>query len=468
MPRIHPRIAGRGLCGLISLLGILAAAAGPAQAQSSAHARVAAVVDSIAVAEIEGGRVAGFTVAAVLGKDTLLVGAYGAADLGTGLATPDDAIYQAASIAKQVTAAAILTLQDDGLLDVDHSLARYLPDFTPNPAITLRHLLNHTSGLRDYTTMAAFELTRSKAPPRDSIMDLVAAAEPLHPPGEATVYANTNFFLLARVIEAVSGHSYADFVRNRLFIPARMEATSHCDSRDTGSRRVRGHLETAGGLDPLPVMDLDWSVGAASLCSTARDLLSWNAALHGGRLLSDDAYAELVAPGVLSGGMRSRYAAGLMVDSIFDRAVFRHGASLPGFRGYLAYYPDERLSIAILANSSGPFSPTLAGQRIAEAVFQPSRYAQIRFRDVAAVYVGVYRGIGRSGEREMRLVADEEGRTSWLTEEGFSGPLYKLDDDLVGNGQNRIRFVREGARVVGAWLDEVGELIRLEREEGGF
>jgi CubicO group peptidase (beta-lactamase class C family) len=443
----------------------------PLQGQQTTRARdrdrIAAAVDSIAAQALRDGKAAGMSVAVVWGRDTVVLKGYGYADLELDVPTPERAIYEVGSITKQFTAAAIFKLAEEGKLTLDDEITEYLPDFpTRGHRITLRHLLNHTSGIPGYTEFPEFaQLSLSKLP-RDSLVALIASKPLDFPPGEAMVYSNSGYFLLGLVIEKASGLPYEEYVRRHLFAPSGMEDSRYCSERAVIKRRAHGYDMGPLGLMRAAYLDHTWPYAAGSLCSTAWDLVAWNQALHGGKILAPDSYRELIAPDTLNDGTRLRYAKGLVVDSMFGRRVIHHGGGINGFLSDLKYFPDDTLTVAVLINTLGPVAPAQISRSIAEVIFGAEPEGGIPFSGAVADYAGIYRGVGRGRELVIEILADSaRGGLAARIGEGELVPLVYLGGETFERGSARLKFEREGGKVVALRADLVSVYSILRRSQ---
>lgn len=461
----------RGGRGLLPAALLVTAALGaavlptPAVAQSRDPARVVAAVDSLVAEALKDGRAAGMSVAVVRGRDTIVLKGYGYADLEFDVPTPERAIYEIGSVTKQFTAAAILKLQEQGKLGLDDEVTKYLPDYpTHGHRITIRQLLNHTSGIKGYTELPEFATLSTRKLPRDSLVALFAS-KPLHfAPGEALVYSNSGYFLLGLVIEKVSEVPYEEYVRKNLFEPAGMSDSRYCSERAVVKRRAHGYDMSPLGLLRAAYLDHTWPYSAGSLCSTAWDLVAWNQALHGGKILSAASYRELVTPDTLNDGTRLRYAKGLVVDSMLGRRVIQHGGGINGFLTDLKYFPDDTLTIAVLINTAGPVAPGAISRSIAEVIFGKGAQPAVPFRGRVEEYVGEYRGVGRGRELVVKIAADSAG--SGLTVQvGDSppAPLVYLGGETFERETARFTFMREDGRVMKLRADLVSVYSILRR-----
>lgn len=354
---MHARpIRGPGLAAAVAV--VLCVFASPAAAQRS-RAEIVEVLDSIAESPVVEGRVAGLAVAVVRGGDTLLMKGYGKADLEWDVPMPVDAVFEIGSVTKQFTAAAVLKLRDEGKLDLDADITEYLPDYpTQGHRIPVRRLLDHTSGIKGYTEMASFAAIGPRRLPRDSLVALFAAEPFDFPPGEAQIYNNSAYFLLGLIIEKVSGVSYEEYVERELFAKLGMARSSYCSNSDVVARRARGYQSMGGVLVRAPYLDHTWPYAAGSLCSTVGDLITWLRALHGGGVLPEVSYREMIAPARLADGTPLRYGMGLaLTPDSRNRPAIHHGGGIFGFVSDTRYYPDEDLYVVVLVNTTGNLSP---------------------------------------------------------------------------------------------------------------
>jgi CubicO group peptidase (beta-lactamase class C family) len=411
------------LVGALSLVAL--AQAGAQSLQSRDRNQVGASIDSIVASYLAGGRAAGMSVAVIKGRDTLALKGYGFADLEFDVPTPDRAIYEIGSVTKQFTAAAILLLQERGKLSLDDTITRYLPFYpTQGHTITLRRLLDHTSGIKGYTEIPEFGSIVMRMEPRDSLVAIFSKKPFDFAPGEGQIYNNSAYFLLGLIIEKVSGQSYADFVQRNLFDPAGMRDSRYCSEREIIKRRANGYDMSATGLQRTAYLNHLWPYAAGSLCSTVGDLVAWNRAIHGGRILSRASYAELTTPGTLNDGTRLRYAKGLVLHSVAGHRVIEHGGGINGFLSAASYFPDSDAIIVVLVNTAGPVSPDAVVASIAERVLGtvPPPAAVAYGGDIRR-FVGTYAGAGRG--REMRVVVSSDSAGLTITDARPGAPVRR-------------------------------------------
>lgn len=430
---------------IAATVGVLLAGAVPAGAQTS-RARMIQTMDSIARSPIDEGRIAGLGVAVVHGRDTLLLKGYGQADLEWDVPMPDDAVFEIGSVTKQFTAAAVLKLRDAGKLDLDADITEYLPDFdTQGRRIPVRRLLDHTSGIRSYTEMDAFGELVTRNLPRDSLVARIEMEPFDFTPGSALIYNNSAYFLLGLIIEKVSGRTYEEYVEQELFATLGMERSSYCSNDEVVERRAHGYQLDEEGLVRAPYLDHTWPFAAGSLCSTTGDLVTWLRALHGGRVLPDASYREMITPRPLEDGTPLRYAMGLArTPDPRGRPAIHHGGGIFGFVSDTRYYPDEDLYVAVLINTTGNVSPGAIATDLVDVVLPPPPpAAPRRFEGDTAPLVGTFAGPARGQPITVRVATTGDGLTLAVGD-GRPAPLQWVEDWTFRLGGQLITFQRTG------------------------
>ncbi|UPG91656.1 beta-lactamase family protein [Luteibacter aegosomaticola] len=272
-----------------------------------------------------------------------------------------DSAFDIGSITKQFTAAAIVRLAEQQRVALDDPAAKYLPGF-PYPTITLRQLLNQTSGVPDvmphYTQVILSGSAHGPVDLADIVEVLREAKQPLiTPPGAAFGYSNTGYSLLGKVIENASGKTYAAFLQDEFFVPLGMTHTwVRTPSAETlpGTDRAYGMRMTLNGsrkpVDQIPGLYL---YGAGGVYSTTGDLLIWATSINQGRVMSAEHWREATTPATLADGSLSPYGFGLSLKpSIVGGKSVSHGGHWRGFKSDLTMLPDQDTTIVILTNNS--------------------------------------------------------------------------------------------------------------------
>lgn len=289
-------------------------------------------------------------------------GAFGAADLERGKALDSQSVFDLASVSKQFTAFAILLLQEQGKLSLDDPIVQYLPELAPSAkGVTVRHLLHHTGGLRDYISMLQMR-GRSDADGatiHESMLALARQTGANFEAGTRHVYSNTGYFLLGVVVARISGQSLAEFSEEHIFRPLGMNETSIVDRYPKGiPKSARGYSPEG---DAFAIDETGWEqVGDGGVHSSVHDLAQWDENFYtanvGGRAVID----QMTQAGVLNSGERIDYAAGLVVGELRGLPMVRHGGSWVGYRSQLLRFPKQHFSVAVLCNRSDASTGRLA------------------------------------------------------------------------------------------------------------
>jgi CubicO group peptidase (beta-lactamase class C family) len=384
---------------------LLALGAGAAGAQTGrADPRV---LDSIAGAGIAQNRAVGIVAAVVKGNDTLLMKAYGKADVEWDAAMTTDAMFEIGSVSKQFAAASILQLLDAGKLSLEDDITKWLPNVaTGGTKITLRHLLSHTSGIHGFGEDGDWEVKMFLPNfPRDSAWKLVRLDPFLFAPGAAQAYSNSGFWLLGAVVEKASGMKYVQYLDEHIFKPLGMKRSTFCNSSAPVLHRARGYHMRGGTILRAPLVNYAWVFAPGGICSTAGDLVTWLKALHGGKVLAPKSYAEMTTPAKLNDGTTVHYGMGIKVGEDFRGLRYiGHGGTAPGFRADATWYPGAQLAVVVLMNTSpAPISPGGIGGELAREVLPWPRPAFTFYAGDPSPFVGRYVQIAGGNGTGMSL-----------------------------------------------------------------
>ena len=408
-----------------------------------------------AIAPTGAGCVAGVAIA---GTPPVIL-ARGQADLEHAAPLTPDSVFETGSLAKQFTAAAVVLLVEDGKLSLDDDIRRYLPEMPDyGTPITIRQLLNHTSGLREQWSLMALTGNGPGAQVHTlaMILDLASRQKGLNfTPGTEFLYTNTNYALAAMIVERVSGVSLQRFTDQRLFAPLGLNHTRwREDFRTVVPGRALGYAPSGDGF--VANMPFTNVYGNGGLLTTVGDLLAWNAFLDkpsdlpGGPVL----VAALQTPGRLSTGASLDYALGLEITRDHGRRLVSHSGSTAGYKTWLGRYPDEGVSIALMCNNGG-IDPVALGEKIAAqallaAGHAPAGAAVSAPKAVAAVQapsagLASYQGLFRDPVTGELVRLEVVGAQLTLVRDGpqvlvpLGGDRFQAPDDSV------VRFIHKGA-----------------------
>jgi CubicO group peptidase (beta-lactamase class C family) len=310
----------------------------------------------------------GYAVGVVRNGKVVHVKGYGAADLEHDVAITRDTVFHAASLSKQFTACAVLMLEAARELSLDDPVRKHVPDMPACATrITLRHLLHHTSGLRDQWPLLRLSGWRDMDErTEEDVLDIVRRQDRLNfQPGESFAYCNTGYTLLAHVVRLISRESLRAFTAGRIFKPLGMAATHFRDDhRELLPERAYGYTDAGPGRFGFWVPNFDL-VGPTSLHTTIDDLLLWARTL----LKPPPAFAHVVEalrrPGTLGDGQPLGYGAGVGLGRHRGLEIVRHSGWDLGYVSHLAVYPNEGCAVAILGNLA-TFTPWLMARKVAE------------------------------------------------------------------------------------------------------
>jgi D-alanyl-D-alanine carboxypeptidase len=404
-------------------------------------------------------------VAILRGNDTLVWTAHGYADLENRVPASPSTVYRIGSITKQFTAAAILQQVERGTIRLDDDVAKYVPEYSSrDKRVTIRQLLNHTSGIRDISDLGdAFSRTLRVDVPQKDVLALIRDQPFNFEPGNNWSYNNTGYYLLGVILERVTGTPYADYIRENLARPAGLVATTSCDSRSLIPHRARGY--DAVGLEFLNATYMSMNLlSAVGLCSTAGDLVTWARALQSGKVISRESYSLMTTPEGAATRARPPYGFGVAVIEYRGRRYISHVGLVAGFNAVVSMSSDS-VVIAVMTNTTGFGTNTLGGQLGAAIrgetgpTFQKaSRLEQPESKPLTRSRLRRY--IGRYALREVRkdsltspdvvtlYVFDDNGRlTAQLTGDPPETLTLVGDHELVARARPDMHFtftIRQG------------------------
>ncbi len=307
--------------------------------------------------------------------------AFGVADIKKKVPASTNSKFLIGSVTKQFTAAAILRLQQDGKLNVEDKLSKFLPDFPRGETITLHHLLTHTSGIVSYTSKPDFMATVHQATTEKQLVDSFKDDPPMFAPGEKFAYCNSGYFLLGHIIGKVSGVPFAEYLRTTFFEPLAMDDTAVYDSDRPTEDLVIGYSYIDEAFETAQLWHMSRAGAAGALVSTVGDLNRWNEAVFGPdhKVLSQASLDAAFAPTTLNDGTKSDYGYGWQLGSQRGVRALQHTGGLQGFLSALIRYPDAKVNIVVLMNAmpNGNLPPP---QKIATSIGEQVLWQQMQPR----------------------------------------------------------------------------------------
>jgi D-alanyl-D-alanine carboxypeptidase len=427
-----------------ALIVLVAAANATAQSTPARTPRLRTTLDSLARDFAANSTVPGTAVAVVRGRDTLLFKAYGSANLELGVPMTTRSVFRIGSVTKQFASAAIMQLVQEGKLALTDTIGQWLSDLPPAwRGVTITNLLNHTSGIPSYTE--AGERWMKRWGEEMSSADLIAltASTPMDfAVGSAWRYNNTGYVLLGMLIESRTGRSWHEDLAARFFAPLGLSQTRYCDNRPLIPGRASGYSRNERDeWVNTRYLAMSQPHAAGALCSTIGDVLTWNRALHGGRVVSASSYAAMTTP--VGAAVGNKYGFGLGIEDIGGHRIVTHTGGINGSLTANLFVPDAQLSVTVLTNGdfTGPdrFAKQLARAALGVPLDVPPRAITLTAAQMAP-YLGVYSLVLESPHPFTVLAKD--------------GALYAMLDD-----QSPEKLIPFGNNTFGAVFDPTVRLV---------
>ncbi|MDX1705364.1 serine hydrolase domain-containing protein [Pseudidiomarina sp.] len=369
----------------------------------------------------------GATVVVAKGGELVYSGARGMADLEMGVPLAPEHIFRLASVTKQYTAAAILTLVDEGKLKLDDPVSRWWPDSAYGD-VTVHQLLNHTSGIASYTSIPGY-MTDERIRRDLSTDELIATFSALpvdFAPGAEWRYNNSGYVLLGAIIEDLTGKPWHQYIAEKLLVPRGITNTDYYPDQQVVRGRVHGYHPSAEGPINAPWLSMSQPHAAGALSGTALDVSQWQYALHTGKVLPDALYERMIAPSEVSGP----YGYGLQNGSVRGLPVIEHGGGIHGFATYALWMPDHEISVVVLTNYVGhSVRPGVVAHRLAAiAAGKPYPVEQPRI-ELSAEQLQAIAGTYRIDENTIRTLKIKEGQLISQRQGGAESIVYPVTPD---------------------------------------
>ena len=421
-------------------------------------------IDRIASEDIDKKKVASYAVGVMKDGRLILARGYGFADLENDVPATAETVYRLGSITKQFTAMAILQLAEQGKLSVDDELTRFLPDYPlAGHKVTIHQLLNHTSGIRSYTSQKDFMKRARQDFSHDELL-AVFKNEPFDfDPGTKWLYNNSGYYLLGLIIEKASGQSYEKYLDEHIFRPVGMSATRYGHLRPLIRHRAMGYKPFIGGLINDDPLSMDAPGAAGALVSTVLDLLKWHQALEAGDLLSSASYEAMYRETTLADGRTRPYGYGWGVGQLASHRKLSHGGGINGFSTMIARYPDERLAVIVLSNTAGADTGGVE-RRIAKFVLGVEDKPVVDLPTDAELlerFTGKY----QLTEGEIEITAEDGKLFAKPPGQARDRLKYQGDQTFVSakKAEIRIQFMPPTGRADGFELDIEGQKLTAKR-----
>jgi CubicO group peptidase (beta-lactamase class C family) len=393
--------------------------------------RLEETIDALIQPLVDSAQIAGMAVGIMRNDSILFIKSYGYADLEFNVPLPVNASFEIGSMTKQFTAVAIMQLVDKGLIKLDDNISKYLNLNFKENTVTIRQLLNHTSGIKE---PELGDLIYHNYP-RDTLLKLIENEKFDFKPGTEMMYNNTGYIILGLLIEKVTGQTYEEYLTKNIFSKAGMTNTYLADLETIKKLRAHGYnnISKDGKLTRAEQPYFHWTFSAGALSSTVEDLLKWNQALHTNKnILKKNTYQEFITTGQLNDGTPLRYAEGLQVLKYKGYNVIGHGGSGSGFLCDSRCFPDQNLTIVTLQNTYRRASESEFTYLIADKLLPLKKEAKEKYEGNLSIYKGNYNGILEINVdvADSKLVIKRSWQNTGDTLTYVGNQKWSLDNDL--------------------------------------
>lgn len=329
-------------------------------------------IDAIATQTTAGQRIPSMAISVARDGTIVYSNAVGYANVARRTPATVETHYEIGSITKQFTATAILQLKEAGKLSLDDTVGKWIPEYARGAKITIRQLLQQTTGIPDYTDTKGFEKIAGTEKPSFAKMLAMIASKPLEfTPGSRFEYSNTNYIVLGEILERASHTPWETYVRAHLFAPAGMTTSGFIDDEASLQPMATGYTPNKNGVKVSPPLISGWAWSAGAIVSTVGDMQHWDSALLRGKLINQTDLAAMFTPGKAAWEKGASYTFGWVVDSADGHKRIWHNGGTFGFLAANVLFPKDRLAIVVLQNGLSIAGPESTATRIFET-FVPS------------------------------------------------------------------------------------------------
>lgn len=382
------------------------------------------------------------TIAAMKNGEVLFKKAYGYANIEHRVKNTTETKYRIWSVTKQFTAAAILILEEKGLLRVEDSLKKYFPDWVDlNPKITIHQLLTHTSGIFNYSNFPDSHKNFMRMNhEKDELIKMFTSMPLDFEPGTKRNYSNSGYCLLGMLIEKLSGKAYSEFLTENIFLPLGMHNTGVDDDKKIIENKASGYYLNGNDLIHCDYINMSLVLSSGAMYSTVEDLLIWSQALDSEKLLSRKSIEKMNTP------YMDNYGYGVNINMNSNRRVVHHNGGCEGFLAEIHRYVDDDFAVVVLSNygftAVGKLCNVIASIAFGEKYELPAKPEVFSLNDnVLESYLGVYEG----DNCILELKKDNNCLFIIINDEYYL-PVYPISDNLLYH----------------AWIDEEYSLTKDE------
>ncbi|MBC7880513.1 MAG: beta-lactamase family protein [Anaerolineae bacterium] len=312
-------------------------------------------IDDFVLAQMKSQHIPGLSMAVIKNGQIVKAKGYGLANVELNVPVSPQTIFQSGSVGKQFTATAVMMLVEQGKLSLDDKISQYFENSPPSwKNITVRNLLTHTSGIKDYEEKGELAINLTRDYTDEELTAKAMAASLDFPPGEQWKYSNTGYVLLGILVKKVSGQFYGDLLRDRVFKPLDMKTTRNISDVDIIPNRSSGYTLSSSVLKNQEYVSPSLNRTAdGSLYFTVFDLAKWDAALYTEKLLKKESFKQIWTPVTLNSGKTYPYGFGWFLDTKNGHRLIQHSGGWQGFTTHISRYVDDKLTVVVLTNLAG-------------------------------------------------------------------------------------------------------------------
>jgi CubicO group peptidase (beta-lactamase class C family) len=384
--------------------------------------------------------------------------AFGMANLELNVPMQTEHVFKIASLTKQFTAVAILQLMEQGKLDLQDEITRFIPDYpTQGFKITIEHLLTHTSGIQSYSSVkdTAKRMAGDLTP--KEMIDFFKDLPLRFAPGTQWEYSNSGYFLLGYIIETITGKTYGEFLEEKIFKPLGMTNSLYASDTKLVGNRVDGYTQGEKGFVNAPHVSMTHPYAAGAIQSTVRDLFTWNRGVHSYKLIKKESLKKALRRHTLTDGRQTSYGFGWRFGFIQDSPSIWHGGMINGFITMAIFLPEEDVFVAVFSNCDCNSPEDITARLAALAIGRPYEYKAI---PVADAYLSGYAGVYENKKGQQRIISVSDQKLYSQLGRGPRSSINAYEHDKFfsdGDAMVTLEFTRNNK-------DEVENLVMKSRE----
>lgn len=332
--------------------------------------------------------------------------AYGMANLELNIPMQDNNVFWIASIGKQFTAIAILQLMEQGKLNLQDEITRFIPDYpTRGNKITIEHLLTHTSGIQNYAGMKDPENKLSGDVSLSQVIDFFKNLPMRFAPGTKWEYSNSGYLLLGHIIEKISGKSYSQYLEETIFKPLGMANSFFADNKRIIKNRVGAYSAGEMGFENSRYLNPTIIYSAGAIQSTIGDFFKWHQAVHAYKLVKKETLEKAFAKYKLKDGKETEYGYGWKVGFVYESPTIWHGGSIEGFGNIEIYLPKEDVFVVVFSNCDCYYPKDIAAKLAALTIGKRFDYQEMQVESsILKKYAGLYEN--QKGQQRIISIAE--------------------------------------------------------------